>query len=29
MLGGAVAIENRALGGARVLIELPARPAKE
>ena len=29
MLGGTVAIENRAAGGARVLIELPARPAKE
>ena len=29
MLGGTVALENRETGGARVLIELPARPAKE
>ena len=29
MLGGTVTIENRATAGARVSIELPARPAKE
>jgi hypothetical protein len=29
IMGGSVSIENRETGGVRVLIELPARPAKE
>ena len=29
MLGGTVAVENREASGVRVLIELPARPAKD
>ena len=29
MMGGSVNIENRETGGARVMIELPMRPAKE
>jgi signal transduction histidine kinase len=29
MMGGSVSIENRETAGVRVLIELPARPAKE